>query len=198
MVVITSPISRRIFLPYSCRQRARSNSKSHQLALARGIFDHDPVNPLGAGLLGHERQAEPLAHHAGKEAANRVLLPAGRFHDGRDGRALLALEHFDHVGLLRIPCSRLWRSPQGLVFALLAAGSFDPPRTPFGCVVAPILDLVRLLGLLRGNARLKQPGSAHLAEQLKCNPDDQGNSEEDLSQVAIGTGPNIDRPCGLP
>ena len=40
------------------------------LALACGILDRDAVDPLGAGLLGHEREAELLAHHACKEPAN--------------------------------------------------------------------------------------------------------------------------------
>ena len=30
----------------------------------------DAVDPVGAGLLGHEREAELLAHHACKEPAN--------------------------------------------------------------------------------------------------------------------------------
>ena len=65
------------------------------LPLRGGFFDQDAVDPLRAGFLGHQPQAEPLAQHAGKEAADRVLLPAGRLHDGRDGRALLALECFE-------------------------------------------------------------------------------------------------------
>jgi hypothetical protein len=38
-----------------------------------------------------------------KKLAHRVLLPASCFHNGRDGRALCALKHPDHAGLLRIP-----------------------------------------------------------------------------------------------
>src|SRR6266481_5193917 len=68
------------------------------LPLRGGFFDQDAVDPLRAGFLGHQPQAEPLAQHAGKEAADRVLLPAGRLHDGRDGRALLALECFEFRG----------------------------------------------------------------------------------------------------
>src|SRR6266852_5077749 len=45
---------------WSCRLAGR-------LAFARGIFGHDAIDPLHSGLLGHERQAELLAHHAGKE-----------------------------------------------------------------------------------------------------------------------------------
>jgi hypothetical protein len=40
------------------------------LDLARGILDRDAVDPLGAGLLGHERKAELLAHHACEESTN--------------------------------------------------------------------------------------------------------------------------------
>jgi hypothetical protein len=87
------------------RSAAHSESRrlAARLAFPRGSFDQDAVNTLGASLVGHERLAEPLAHHAGKKAAYRVLLPASCLHDGRDGRALLAVEHFDHAGLLRIP-----------------------------------------------------------------------------------------------
>ena len=60
----------------------------------------DPVDALFAGLLGDERQAELVAHYPGREAPDRVGLPAGCLHDGPDGRALFALEHREHKGLL--------------------------------------------------------------------------------------------------
>ena len=47
-----------------------------------------------------ERQAELGAHNPGQEAPDRVGLPAGCLHDGPDGRALFALEHREHKGLL--------------------------------------------------------------------------------------------------
>src|SRR5262249_34293906 len=59
-----------------------------RLALARGTLGLDAVDPLLPGLLGHERKSELLAHHAGKEAADRVWLPPGGLHDGADGGAL--------------------------------------------------------------------------------------------------------------
>ena len=42
------------------------------------------INAFAVGLLRYQRQAELLAHDTGKEAADRVLLPAGRLHDGGD------------------------------------------------------------------------------------------------------------------
>src|SRR5205085_12441405 len=44
------------------------------LALRRGFPGDDAIDPLLAALLGHERQAELVAHHPGKEAADRVGL----------------------------------------------------------------------------------------------------------------------------
>jgi hypothetical protein len=41
---------------------------------------------------GPECQAELLAHHGGKEATDRVLLPARGSHDGGDRRALTLFE----------------------------------------------------------------------------------------------------------
>src|SRR6202162_3196168 len=73
------------------------------LALRRGILGHNAVHPVATILLGHERQAELVAHHRGKEAADRVGLPSCRLHDGGYGCALAAVEHLDHPGLLRIP-----------------------------------------------------------------------------------------------
>jgi hypothetical protein len=54
-----------------------------------------PARPIS-----YERQAELGAHYPGREAPDRVGLPAGCLHDGPDGRALFALEHREHKGLL--------------------------------------------------------------------------------------------------
>ena len=62
----------------------------------------DAVDPLVADLLGGQFKPELLDHDAGEEAAHRMLLPAGRLHDGRDGRALRRLQHRDDVGLLGV------------------------------------------------------------------------------------------------
>jgi hypothetical protein len=56
------------------------------------LVRHAAVNALFAGFLGDERQAELFAHNLGQEATDRVGLPAGCLHDGRNGRALFALE----------------------------------------------------------------------------------------------------------
>ena len=72
------------------------------------------------GLLEYQGQAEPLAHHAGKEAAHRVLLPAGCLDDGRDGCTLLALEYLNHTGLFRSSCGPICRLLRGLVLRLAA------------------------------------------------------------------------------
>ena len=62
------------------------------------------INAFAVGLLRYQRQAELLAHHAGKEAADRVLLPAGRLHDGGD-RCALGLSEQGEDGLLFGPAA---------------------------------------------------------------------------------------------
>ena len=47
--------------------------------------------------------------------------------------ALLALEHGDHAGLLRISGGWGYRFPQGPLFAFLAAGSLHLTRSPLVC-----------------------------------------------------------------
>src|SRR5262245_15481407 len=59
----------------------------------------DLVDPLAVGLLGSELQFEALANHAGKKAAHRVLLPAGRLHHRINRRTNGRLEHCDNTGL---------------------------------------------------------------------------------------------------
>src|SRR6266852_1771059 len=93
-----SPRGRTIGEP--CRSRRLATRLA--FALRRGILGHNAIDPLLAGLLGHKRQAELVAHDPGKEAADRVGLPAGCLHDRRDGCSLPAMEHLDHPGLLRI------------------------------------------------------------------------------------------------
>jgi hypothetical protein len=58
---------------------------------------HHPVRAINVALFGRLRETELLAHDAGKEAANRMLLPYRRLHDGGNGYALLTLEHCEHV-----------------------------------------------------------------------------------------------------
>src|SRR5215211_5591505 len=85
-----------------------------RLALALGgrFTGDDAVDPLLASLVGHEVEAELVAHHCGQEAAHRVRLPAGGLDDCRDGCSLPAAEHLDHPGLLRtsrLVSRDLWR-----------------------------------------------------------------------------------------
>ncbi len=62
------------------------------------------INALSPGLLRYQCQAELLAHHTRKEAADRVLLPAGRLHDGGD-RCPLGLSKQSEDGLLLGPAA---------------------------------------------------------------------------------------------
>src|SRR6202140_3434770 len=67
-------------------------------ALVR-LADH-PVDALTIRLLGLQRQPELLAPPPGQEAAHRMRLPAGRLHDGRDGRATRPAQQRQHRPLL--------------------------------------------------------------------------------------------------
>src|SRR5215467_8133479 len=58
-----------------------------------------PPDPFAVDLLGSELQLEALAHDAGKEAAHRVLLPAGCLHHRVNRRTCWQLEHRDNMGL---------------------------------------------------------------------------------------------------
>jgi hypothetical protein len=71
-----------------------------------------------------------VAHHPSKEAADRVGLPSGRLHDGGDGRALAAMEHLDHPGLLRSPPAGLGRLSRSHVPGLLARSLAPSPSKP--------------------------------------------------------------------
>src|SRR6202047_752068 len=62
----------------------RHGSRWRASGLARGglaaISARDLVDPVAVHLGRAELQLEALAHHAGKKAAHRVLLPAGGLH----------------------------------------------------------------------------------------------------------------------
>src|SRR6266851_2193043 len=61
----------------------------------------DAIDPLTVDFLGVEVEAELFAYHTSEEAADRVLLPMGRAHDGSNRRALLLFQHRKHAGLFR-------------------------------------------------------------------------------------------------
>ena len=62
------------------------------------------INAFGPGLLRYQGQAELLAHHTRKEAADRVLLPARRLHNSGD-RCPLGLPKQGEDGLLLGPAA---------------------------------------------------------------------------------------------
>src|SRR6202030_4548132 len=83
------------------------------------LSDRYTINAFGPGLLRYQGQAELLAHHTRKEAADRVLLPTRRLHDGGD-RCPLPLSEQGKDGLLLCPAAghvprlrRLFRAALG-------------------------------------------------------------------------------------
>src|SRR5262249_39223027 len=62
----------------------------------------DAIDPLTAtGFLRTQFKAELLANHPSEEAANRMLLPTGRTHDGSNRRSLRPAKHGEHASLFR-------------------------------------------------------------------------------------------------
>jgi hypothetical protein len=61
----------------------------------------DAIDLGTVGFLRTQIEAEFFAHHASEEAADRVLLPMGRAHDGNNGWSLRSAEHREHASLLR-------------------------------------------------------------------------------------------------
>jgi Glycogen debranching enzyme N terminal len=73
---------------------------------------------------------ELLAHHPGQEAAHRMRLPAGRLHNGRNGRATRPVQQRQHHSLLG-PARGLMRNggpcPLGLRSALRSRSRYACP-----------------------------------------------------------------------
>src|SRR5215831_8967192 len=61
----------------------------------------DAIDPVTVNLLRAQIKVELLAHHASEEAADRVLLPMGRAHDGSNRRSLRPAQHGEHPSLFR-------------------------------------------------------------------------------------------------
>jgi hypothetical protein len=77
----------------------------------------DAIDPIAVDFLRAQIEPEPLAHHGSEEAADRVLLPMGRAHDGSNRRSLRSAQHREHASLFRArpavaPRAGLWSSPQ--------------------------------------------------------------------------------------
>src|ERR1017187_2435251 len=73
-------------------------------------------------------------------------LPAGCLHDRSYGRALRAMEQFDHPGLLRDGLARFAGSLRSLVSGLLTTCSNRPARKLVGCEIGPLLGAAGGLG----------------------------------------------------
>jgi len=68
---------------------------------ARTADVDDAIDPVTVDLLRAQIKAEPLAHHTSEEAADRMLLPMGRAHDGSNRRSLRSAQHREHASLFR-------------------------------------------------------------------------------------------------
>src|SRR5438552_1260495 len=70
------------------------------LGFCLGGLADDAVDSSAVGLLRSQRQPELPTHHAGQEAADRMLLPAGRLHDCGDRYTLGVSEQAEYGRLL--------------------------------------------------------------------------------------------------
>src|ERR1700746_2463699 len=61
----------------------------------------DAIDPVTVYFLRAQIKAEPLAHHPSEEAADRMLLPMGRAHDGSNRGSLRSGQHCEHASLFR-------------------------------------------------------------------------------------------------
>jgi Uncharacterized protein conserved in bacteria (DUF2252) len=80
------------------------------------LSDRYTINAFGPGILRYQVQAELLAHHARKEAADRVLLPARRLYDGGDRCPLGCLSRARTASCL-VP---LRVEPKGMILGFFA------------------------------------------------------------------------------
>src|SRR5438046_9067598 len=100
---------------------------------ARTAAVDDAIGPLPADFLRAQIEAKPFAHHTGEEAADGVLLPMGRAHDGSNRRSLRSAQHREHASLLRARSAIAPQASFGLRLArvmLLARGLLCCNGTP--------------------------------------------------------------------
>src|SRR5436309_7247804 len=109
---------------------------------ARTAAVDDAIGPVTVDFLRAQIEAKPFAHHTGEEAADGVLLPMGRAHDGSNRRSLRSAQHREHASLLRARSAIVPQASFGLRLArvmLLASGLLCCNGTPlaggsgFGC-----------------------------------------------------------------
>src|SRR4051794_15841113 len=69
----------------------------------------DSVDTTLVRRFGNKIQTEFLAHHAGKKAADRMLLPFSCSHDSGDRSTGWRPQHRKNAGVLGVgPCRNLW------------------------------------------------------------------------------------------
>src|SRR5437588_3079486 len=68
---------------------------------ARTAAVDNAIDPVTVDFLRAQIEAELLAHHPSEKAADRVLLPMGRAHDGSNRRSLRSAQHREHSILFR-------------------------------------------------------------------------------------------------
>ena len=80
---------------------AQLRQASNATGYVAAVCAPDLIDPVAVNLLRTELQLEALAHHAGKKAAHRMLLPARGLHHRGNRGACTRLQHCDEASLLR-------------------------------------------------------------------------------------------------
>ena len=120
----------------------------------------DAIDPMTVHLLGLKIEAELFAHHASEEAADRVLLPMGRAHDGRNRCSLRSAQHRQHASLFRARPAFMRRASLGLCLGrvmLLSGGLLPCNGNPLvggddlGCGCFSFVGGSRAAACLRGS-----------------------------------------------
>src|SRR5262249_21665915 len=90
------------------------------------------ISPRAGTLLRAQTKAALLAPHASEEAADRVLLPMGRAHDGSNRRSLRPAQHGEHPSLFRPAFAR------GASFSLRLARAMPRANGRLRCNGSPL------------------------------------------------------------